>query len=120
MRPHLQARRRHHVHWLLLVGLVVGGSDLVLQLTVPQMQRGPAAVGSLAAAVGCLIFVVMDADRRTAGPRPSHASLSLRLAAAAARTGRSPRWIARVFRLPVAFAELLAAEACEPRHHPRG
>lgn len=101
--------------WLLLVGLSVGVCDVGLQLTVPQMQRGPAALASMAAAVGCLLFVIMDAER-TAGRRPGRASRSLLLAATMARAGGSPRWIARVFRLPVAFAELIAAEA---RHDPQ-
>jgi hypothetical protein len=101
--------------WLLLIGLGVGLSDVMLQLTVPQMQRGPAALASMAAAVCCLVFVIMDAGR-TPGRRRSRPSPALRLAAKAARAGGSPRWIARVFRLPVAFAELLAAEA---RHDPQ-
>jgi hypothetical protein len=113
MQHHVHARRGHHPHWLLLAGLALGVVDIALQLTVPQMQRGPAALGSLVAALGCLILVIMDAERTPPQLSAGRISVSLRLAAAAARAGRSPLWIARVFRLPVAFAELLAAEARE-------
>jgi hypothetical protein len=106
------AGRRVVPRGLLVAVLGLTAADIVLPLLVVSLR--PASTRCLPALIiaSCVMFVL--SEHRTVGPAKPNArnrpSVLLILASATARTGCSPWLIARAFRLPLAFAELLVAD----------
>jgi len=125
MRGSFQPRRRGS-HRLLWAVVVVAPLELVAVLAIPAMRHGQLGATLLPLTVlGWLVLWTQARQLRTPDPPVQHSrpaesseqepSAVLQAATEMARQGKSAARIAHTFDLPLAFAELLVAEAHRPR-----